>query len=179
MHGEAVPFGEAGERLELIDRVDGAPFGGLGEREYARFRVVDVSALKDYALDLGGGEFALGAGGDEDLGAVGEKLRRAAFIGLDVRVVVADDAVIALAERGEGEGVGGGAVEDEEDVAVGLEHTAEQVAGAHGPFVVAVGREAAAVGLGQGGPGLRADAGGVVTGEDLVGGGRAVAIGRR
>ncbi len=49
----------------------------------------------------------------------------AALVGLDVGQLVADDPVIRLAERGQSQGVGGGAVEDEEDLAIGFEHLAE------------------------------------------------------
>jgi len=74
-----------------------------------------------------------------------KKIRGAALIGLDVRIVVADDAVVALAEGGEGEGIGAGPVENEEYLAVGLEHHAQQVARPHGPFIVAIRRQAAAM----------------------------------
>ncbi len=137
---------------------------------------MDIGALEDHALDLRGVEFAVWAGGHEDLGAVGKKFGGAALIGLDVRIVVADDAVVALAEGGEGEGIGGGPVENEEYLAVGLEHHAQQVARPHGPFIVAIRRQAAAIGFGQGGPGFGTDAGGVVAGEDLIGGRGAIAI---
>src|SRR4028119_1465424 len=46
--------------------------------------------------------------------AVGEDLARAALVGLDVGRLVAEDAVVALAQVGQGEGVGSRAVEDEE-----------------------------------------------------------------
>ena len=78
-------------------------------------------------------------GDGEDLGAVGEELGRAALVGLDVGGLVAEDGVVALAQRGERQRVGRGAVEDEEDLAVGLEELAQQVGGPGGPGVVAVG----------------------------------------
>jgi len=76
--------------------------------------------------------------------------------------------MVALAQRGQRQGVGGRTVESEEHLAVGLEQIAETVGGAVGPFIIAVGALMALVGLFHGGPGFRADAGIVVTGELLA-----------
>ena len=76
--------------------------------------------------------------------------------------------MVALAQRGQRQGVGGGAVEGEEHFAVGFEQVAETVGGTVGPFIIAVGALMALVGLFHGGPGFRADAGIVVTGELLA-----------
>ena len=75
--------------------------------------------------------------------------------------------MVALAQRGQGQGVGGGAVEGEEHLAIGFEQAAEMVGGARRPFVIAVGALVALVGLGHGGPGFGTDAGVVVAGELL------------
>jgi len=53
-------------------------------------------------------------------------------------LLVAKDAVVGLAKRGQGKRVGRGAVEDEEHLAIRLEHVAHQVAGFCRPGVVAV-----------------------------------------
>lgn len=133
---------------------------------------MDVGALLDHALDGGGLDFAVGGGDEEDLGAVGEEFGRAAFVGLHMGDVRAQNAVVGLAERGEGKGVGGGAVEGEEDFAVGLEEVAEEVGGLLGPLVIAVAALVGGVGLFHGLPGLGADAGVVVAGElSAMGGG--------
>lgn len=73
------------DRGDLLGAVDGADLGGLGQGHHARLGVVDVLALeRDLADRLRGQLAAQGARG-EQLGAVGEELRRAAFVGLDVR----------------------------------------------------------------------------------------------
>ena len=76
--------------------------------------------------------------------------------------------MVALAQGGQRQGVGRGAVEGEEHFAVGLEQVAEAVGGAVGPFVIAIGALVPVVGLFHGGPGFRADAGIVVAGELLA-----------
>ena len=75
----------------------------------------------------------------DQLGASGEKFRRATFIGLAVGPLVANYAVIRAAQMREGERVGGSAVENEEDFAVLLENFADPRDNAPGPSVVTVG----------------------------------------
>ena len=105
----------------------------------------------------------------QDLGAVGEELRRAALGGLDVRLLVAQNAVIRLAQRGQRKRVGRGAVEDEEHLAVGLEYIANEVGRLLRPGVVAVADFVALVGLGHRGKRLRANPGIIVTGKLAAG----------
>ena len=62
-----------------------------------------------------------------------------------MREFMADDAVVAAAERSEREWVGGGAIEGEEDITIGLEELPHEVAGAACVFVLAVGRHMALV----------------------------------
>ena len=107
---------------------------------------------------------------DQQLRAVGEELRRAAFVGLDVRQLVADDAVIRLAERRQRQGVGRRAVEDEEDFAIGLEQLAERIAGPLGERIVAIGGRVRALAARECVPGFGADAGVVVAGKLPAGG---------
>ena len=121
------------------------------------------------ALDGLGLDFPVRARQQQDLGAVGEELRRAALGGLHVRQLVAEDAVIGLAERGQRKRVGRGAVEDEEHLAVGLEHVADQVGRLGRPGVVAIADFVALVGLGHSGECLRANPGIVVTGKLAAG----------
>jgi len=75
-----------------------------------RFRVVDVAALPDRVLDRHRVDLAVRAADGEQLGAIGEKLAGAALVGFDMGGLVADDAVIGVAQGGQGQGVGGGAV---------------------------------------------------------------------
>ena len=82
---------------------------------------------------------------------------------------MADDAVVALTERGQREGVGGGPIEDKEYFRVGLlKELTDHVACLSGPIVGAVGREAPLIGFAQGGPGFRANPGRVIAGEMVL-----------
>ncbi len=84
-------------------------------------------AALDQVPDRGGVDLARGPLGQQQLGAVGKELGGAAFIGFDVGQFVTDDAVIALAERGQGQRVGRRAVEDEKHLAIRLEQFAQRV----------------------------------------------------
>ncbi|MNE69316.1 hypothetical protein D3C80_1650350 [compost metagenome] len=129
---------------------------------------MDVLALERDLADRVRGQLAVFSAGDQQLGAVGEKFRGAAFVGFDVSGFRADHAMVTLAQRGQRQRVGGGAVEGEKHFTVGFKQFAEIVGGAGGPFVVAVGALVAVVGLFHGRPGFRADAGIVVAGELLA-----------
>src|SRR3546814_10476166 len=77
-----------------------------------------------HAIECGGDRFGgqLGAGAvrEPQLGAVGVEFGRAAFVILDMRVAVADDAAVRRAERGEREAVRRGAARHRSE-----EHTSE------------------------------------------------------
>src|SRR6185503_6016700 len=92
-------------------------------------------------------------------------LRGAAFVHLDVREFMAEDAVITLAHRGQGEGVGGGAVKDKEHLAMSLENIPDQIGGLLSPTVLTVTGRMVLVRLGQGRPRFRTDPGVVVAGK--------------
>ncbi|MNP18231.1 hypothetical protein D3C76_1107040 [compost metagenome] len=156
------------DRLELIGAVDGPDLGGLGQGHHPWLGVVDVLALQRHFADRLRRQLAVDAGRGQQLGAVGEELWRAALIGFDVGGLGADHTVVALAQRGQGQGVGGGAVEGEEHLAVGFEQLAEVFRGAFGPLVVAVGAVVAMVGFFHRRPGFGADTGIVVAGELLA-----------
>src|SRR3569623_1729960 len=76
----------------------------------------------------------------KQFGAVGEKLRRAAFIRLHVRRLMHDHAVVGLAEGGERKRIGRSAGEDEIDVAVRFKELAEELTGFTRERIVAIGR---------------------------------------
>ena len=81
---------------------------------------------------------------NQELRAVGEEFRRAAFVGLDMRRCRADDAVVGLAERGQRQRIGRGAVEDEEHLARAFELHAKGIRRPRRPLVLAIGRSLAA-----------------------------------
>jgi hypothetical protein len=64
----------------------------LRDGDGARLGVVNILALGGQFVNGRRGKFAVNAGGNEQLRSVGEKLRRAALIGLDMRLVAADDS---------------------------------------------------------------------------------------
>jgi hypothetical protein len=85
--------------------------------------------------------------------------------------IVADDAVVAAAEGGQGERIRGGAVENEKHLALAFKNAGDQPLGARRPLVVTVGRHGADVGGRQRGQGFGSHAGRVVAGKGVVGGG--------
>jgi len=141
---------------------------GLGQADHAWLGVMDVLALQ---RDLANGsrrQLALLGPAEQQLGAVGEELRRAAFVRLDVGDVGADHAVVALAKGRQRQGIGRRTVEGEEHLAVGLEQCAEVISRAGCPLVVAVCPVVALIRPRHGFPGFRADAGIVVAGKLLL-----------
>ena len=182
VHLEVAALGDRRDRAHLLDAIDRAQLGGLGQAHHLRLRVVDVVALGHQRFHRVRRELAeprRGALGfaHQQLRAVGEELRPAAFVGLDVRHRAADHRVVALAQRGQRQRVGRRAVEDEIDVAVGLEELAQSFRDLLRPAVLAVGRlVAAGLRLHEPARGVRAHAGVVVAGEMLQGQG---GVGRR
>ena len=154
---------------QLPDRVNGGELRRLRHTHDPRLGEVDVAAALDGPVDGVGPELGTLPLEEQELRAVGEKLRRAALVGLDVRHFVAEDRVVRLAHRGQGQRIGGGTVEAEKDLGVVLEDLANQLAGPRRPLVVAIARHRPDIRLLETGPRLGAVAGGVVTGELATG----------
>ena len=169
LHAQLEPPGGVRDRPQFVERIHRPHLGRLRQTEHARLGIVNIVPLVDRVVNGLRIDLPVRAGQQEDLRAVGEELRRAALGGFDVRVFVAQDAVIRLAERGEREGIGRRAVEDEEHLAVGLEHIADQVGRLGRPGVVAIAGLVALVGLGHRGKRFRANAGIIVTGKLAAG----------
>ena len=167
IHVEFEPerFAAKADGVEFGRGVNGADFGGLGDGDGAGFGEVEVSAAADHMLNAFGIDLAGGGLEEENFGAVGEEFGCAAFVGFHMGDFGAKDGMVGLAERGEGEGVGGGAVKNEEDFALGLEDFADEVGRAGGVGIVAVGAGVAVIGFLEGGPCFGADAGVVIAGE--------------
>ena len=102
--GEVVGVRPVGECAEFGGGVDGAEFGGLREGERADFRGVDAVPAEQERVEVGGTQLAVGGDDREQFAAAGEKFGCGALVGFDVGECVAEDAVVALAEGGEGEG---------------------------------------------------------------------------
>ncbi len=174
---EAEAFGDGPNSLEFIGGVNGADLGGLGEADGTGFGIVDIGAAADHAFHGGGGDFAMVAGDGEEFGAIGKEFGRAAFIGVHVGEFVAQNAVVGLAEGGEGQGIGGGAVKHKKDFAAGLKQIANHAGGLGGPGIIAVGLFMAVIGGGEDGPGFGADPRIVIAGELAAAGGDSGRIG--
>ena len=162
---ELVAIRDSANDPQLVRCVNSAQLGGLGHAQGLGLWVEDVGAPGHQLLDALGGQLAVCALPQQQLGAVGGVLRAAALVGLDVGHLVADHAVKRLPHGGQGQGIGGRAVEHKVDIAVGVEQRPQTVRGPLGPGVLAVGRFVRPVGLRHGRPGLWADAAIVVTGK--------------
>jgi len=97
MHGEPVLVGKIGERAQFGGRINRPEFGGLRQRQRARFRKMHAMAACQRRREIGGPEFRVRRGDRKHLAAAGEKFRCAAFVVLHVRELVANDAVMPLA----------------------------------------------------------------------------------
>src|SRR5437879_13468790 len=110
-------------------------------------------------------DLAVRAADHEQLRSSREKFRRAAFIGLDVRVLVANDAVERLAKLRQRECVGRGAIKDKKHLTVGFENLAHQITDARWPTIIAGRRCRADMRRLQRGESRRTNPGGVVAGK--------------
>ena len=165
MHPQAVLLGDAGDSADLALLVQRAHFGGLGQRHHLGPGVMHIGAARNHFQHTGRGQLAVAMRCQQQLGAIGEELRRAAFVGFHVRRVGADHGLVGLAQCGQRNRVGGRAVEDKKDFGISLEQLAQAITDEVGGVVVAVGRGKSVVGQIEGAERLRADAGAVVAGE--------------
>src|ERR1700730_16121492 len=85
-------------------------------------------------------DLAIRAANQQQLRSSREKFRRAAFIGLNVRMLVADDAVERLAKLRQRECVGRGAIENKKYLAIRFKNLTHKIANTRGPSILAVGR---------------------------------------
>ena len=113
VHVQAEPAraGELADRGDFVGRIDQAIFGRVGDRDRVRLDLVDVvgGSRRSPRGSLSGVSFAPSPSAEHQLGAMRVEFGRAAFVVLDMRVAVADDAAVRRAQRGEREAVGGGA----------------------------------------------------------------------
>jgi hypothetical protein len=120
---------------------------------------------RDNFLGLLDVDLTVRASNREQLRSFREKLRRAALVGLDVRVFVTDDAVERLAKLRKGERIRGRAVEDKINRAIDLENFAHTFANSRCPAIVAVRWGSTDIRFLQSRQCFRTDPGRVVTGE--------------
>ncbi len=153
-----------GDRAELIDRVDGADLGRLGDRDEPRLVVVDVAAPRLPPPHRRRFELAVNRLGLEQLDPR-PALRRPALVDVDVRAGNADDGVLGARDRVDRKHVRGGPVEDREAERLRPEVLADQLVEALRPSILAVGAGVVDVCAGDRLEHLRMGAGVVVGGE--------------
>ena len=104
---------KAGQGLDFVRLVHGSHFRGLRDGDDAGLHVVRIIDAMVSLTDGFNRQFAVGDG-DRNEFAAGEFLRRAAFVGVDMRGFAADDRVISIGQRLQAQAIGRGAVKNEE-----------------------------------------------------------------
>src|SRR5205814_1754796 len=131
----------------------------------ARLGVVDIRTAFNHPIDRGRINFAVCSRKEKNLCAVREKLRGPAFVGFNMRRLVAKDTMIGLAKRRESQGISGCSVENKKNLAGSFENLADKVSRFGGPLIISVAADMALVCVRHRLPGLRTDAGIIVAGE--------------
>ena len=140
-------MGQVSQDGQFVGGVESTDLGGLGEANHLRLGVVNIRSLGNQPFYIGGVELPLIALGQQQFRAVAGELWGPALVGFHMGQFVADHAVVGLAQRRQGQGVGRRAVKDKEHLAVGLEDAAKGVRRPLGPPIVAVGGDIPLVGL--------------------------------
>ena len=158
---------DVGELPDLVRAIDRAGFGRLRERQDRRTDMMRAAPLPliERALQRRRRDLAGFAGKPDQLDAAAEEFRRAAFVGGDVRLVMAQHGAPGRREVRERERVRRGAGRHQEDRDLALKDLGECPLDPFGPVVVAVGQRGAVVGAGNGREDLRRDPGCVVACE--------------
>src|ERR1700722_17913614 len=165
IHMEPYPMllANRGKRAQFVNRVDAASFGRLANRHGARLGKVNILPVRCDLLKSRWSQLSIDALGNHQLGAIGEKLRGTAFVGLHVGRLTADDRVIRLAEGSQRQRICRGPIEGKENLAVGLKQPPESIRRGCSPGVVSIRRDVATICRRHSRPCFRADAGIVVT----------------
>ena len=116
MHREARLVGDRRQRGDLVERNRPCPLRSPGESDSAP-GCADLTRPRGKRASVSrsavGRDLAAFAGDADELGAAGEEFRRAAFVVVDMRFLVAEDRAPRRRQRGERQGVGGGAGRDQ------------------------------------------------------------------
>jgi hypothetical protein len=166
MHGKAARMRHLGEPAHLVHPVDGAGFARLRERKHRRSDMMRPAPLAVERARQGlRRNLAARPRKADELDATTEEFRRAAFIGGDMRLVVAEHRAPWRCEMRERQRIGGGAGRHEKNGDVALEHVSEPPLEAGRPVVVAIGERRPLIRARDGRQNLRRDPCGVVAGE--------------
>ena len=125
--GEASRPGDPGKLGDFVATVDRPGLRRLRERQRAGLNRLHEPARKagERVLEDCGRRLAALARQADELRAAGEEFRGAAFVVMNVRLLVAEDGVERADEGGKRKRVGGGSGGNEKDLGAGLEHVAE------------------------------------------------------
>jgi hypothetical protein len=161
-------LGHFRELLHFRWRVQRAPLRRLRQRQHPRFRVVQVFALRDDALDFCWDELAIFSPDGEDFAATAEELWRTTLVGIGVRNFMAEDGAIAGTDMRERECVGHGAAAHKKHCAVGVQQLADQLLGTLCDRISSIRRMTASVDRDHCGQGFGGESSGVVAGEVVM-----------
>ncbi len=157
---------DGADGLDLVQRVDAAGLGGLGDADAGGRHRMHVAGLAvRFMRQLPGVELGGGAIEQRQARAAAVELGRAAFIVGDVAVRMAQHAAPGRRQRRQRQRIGGGAGGHQQHVDLVLEDLGQAAFDPQGDVVGAVGGGLSLIGVQQRGQYLRAGAGGVVTGE--------------
>jgi hypothetical protein len=167
VQGQPVPAARGAERRDRVRVIDSAPLGGLRNADGLGLDMVDpaIDGAGDRGLDLRRRDAAIGRGQRQQLGAAHEKLRRAALVRGDMRLLVAQHRPIRVDQCRQRQRIGGGAGADRIDRQVSLKECGGARGQARGERIGAVGGDDAVVGCCHRLHDLRAHGRGVVAGE--------------
>ena len=157
--------GGAGDAADFSFLVQSPEFGGLRQGDDLWPRIVHIGAAGNDFEDPGGGQLAMAMGRQKELRAIEEKLRRSAFIGFHVGRVTADHRLIRLAKRRQRNRIGGGAVENKENLGVRFKDFPQAIANVVRCIVVAVRRSKPIIGVDERRHGFGTNARRIVAGK--------------
>ena len=127
MDRKPVRMRDVGERLDFLGPIDGAGLGRLRQRQHRRADVVRAAPLRlrERASSVAGAILPAVAREADELDPAAEEFRRAAFVGRDVRLGMAEDGAPGRRQMRERERIRGGAGRHQEDRDLVLEHLGE------------------------------------------------------
>ena len=89
--------GDVGHRSQFRQRIHRPHLGRLRQAEHVRLGIMNVRALVHRAVNGLRIDLSVRPRQQQNLGAISKELRRAALGGFDVRLLVAQNAVVGLA----------------------------------------------------------------------------------
>ena len=132
-------IGETRDGRDFVARVNRPELCRLGNADRARLMRVEIDAGARLSLPPVRCRFSpTDPPIKSSFDPFRKKFRRATFVGLNMGRLMTDHAVERLAELSERQRVGGRAVKDEIDIAIGLEEFADAIACLRRPAVFAV-----------------------------------------